>query len=411
LSFASLFLNFNGKRTFEVLGQTVFVPLVIHNKQQQTTSEEQMKFNKWTLGLAAVGVVSLTSAVRADEAKLSPLNTALSNTTISGYVDVAGVYTPGNVSEDSGVPGTAGRNDGFQNIVDIALDKPEDESPWASGYHVEFNLGDSPIDSGYGAIRQAYVVVRTPLGNGIDWKFGIEDNVIGYEGNTGASNPNFTHSYGYELEPTTLVGLIGTYKVIDALTVQAGVAENYTGGSETFDSKPFGAFNHSADEVSSKTLVATIALTAPDSWGFLKGATLNAGALINPYAGGADNYYAGVVIPTPISALKFGGAFDLVSRANSDALGNSKDDSVWDVALYANYQATDKLSLNFRGEYADFDGTKGEELTGTVQYNLWANVISRAEVRWDHADTGGLGETIENNANNYTLAVNLIYQF
>ncbi len=49
-----------------------------------------MKFNKWTLGLAAVGAVSMASAVRADEApKLVPLNTALSSTVISGYVDVA----------------------------------------------------------------------------------------------------------------------------------------------------------------------------------------------------------------------------------------------------------------------------------------------------------------------------------
>ncbi len=39
-----------------------------------------MKFNKWTVGLAAVGVVSLASAARADE-KITPLQTALSNTT------------------------------------------------------------------------------------------------------------------------------------------------------------------------------------------------------------------------------------------------------------------------------------------------------------------------------------------
>ena len=50
-----------------------------------------MKFNKWTLGLAAVGVVSLASAARADE-KVSQLNTALSNTTLSGYVDVGAQY-------------------------------------------------------------------------------------------------------------------------------------------------------------------------------------------------------------------------------------------------------------------------------------------------------------------------------
>ena len=47
-----------------------------------------MKFNKWTLGLAAVGVVSLASAACADE-KMSQVQTALSNTTLSGYVDTA----------------------------------------------------------------------------------------------------------------------------------------------------------------------------------------------------------------------------------------------------------------------------------------------------------------------------------
>ena len=36
-----------------------------------------MKFNKWTLGLAALGVVSLASAARAEE-KASPIMTALS---------------------------------------------------------------------------------------------------------------------------------------------------------------------------------------------------------------------------------------------------------------------------------------------------------------------------------------------
>ena len=48
-----------------------------------------MKFNKWTLGLAAVGAVSMASAVRADEAKLSSVQTALSNTIISGYVSAS----------------------------------------------------------------------------------------------------------------------------------------------------------------------------------------------------------------------------------------------------------------------------------------------------------------------------------
>ncbi len=61
-----------------------------------------MKFNKWTLGLAAVGAVSMASAVRADETpKLVPLQTALSSTVISGYVDVAAQYNPGDPGKTS----------------------------------------------------------------------------------------------------------------------------------------------------------------------------------------------------------------------------------------------------------------------------------------------------------------------
>ena len=61
-----------------------------------------MKFNKWTLGLAALGVVSLASAARADEAKMSQVQTALSNTTLSGYVDVSAIWRPGTDSIPGG---------------------------------------------------------------------------------------------------------------------------------------------------------------------------------------------------------------------------------------------------------------------------------------------------------------------
>ena len=168
-----------------------------------------MKFNKWTLGLAAVGAVSMASAVRADEPKLVPLTTALTSTVISGYVDVAAQYDAGNYGPNAGVPaGTygPGKIDNFSlNCIDITLDKAQDESPWASGYHIDLNWGSDAVGiAGNGtqpagasgtaqfAVRQAYVVLRTPVGNGIDWKVGVQDDIIGYEGNTDGGNPNYT---------------------------------------------------------------------------------------------------------------------------------------------------------------------------------------------------------------------------
>ena len=397
-----------------------------------------MKFNKWTLGLAAVGAVSLASAARADEAKIIPMQTALANTTISGYVDTAVQYNAGNVgssydgSYSQRVPaGTFGAAvDSFTlNDVDIAIDHPLDSTPWAAGYHVDLNWGTQAITAYNSTVRQAYVALSTPVGNGIQWKMGVEDDIIGYEGNTDASNPNYTRSYGYSIEPTTLLGLVGTYQINSIITVQAGLAENFTTGPTTdVDSQ-------SPYEVSSKVFAGAVALTAPDSWGWIKGATLNLGTLISPWKGGADNWYAGLTIPTPLSALKLGAAFDLRSVNNKGQSnfnpGNSQNDSGFVVGLYGNYQATDKLSFNLRGEYFDLQGSvlnpyyydtangKGEEFTATVQYNLWANVTSRAEFRWDHSDSGkafnGGGyyyETAtEGDANSYILALNVIYSF
>src|SRR5580692_5415999 len=140
-----------------------------------------MKFNKWTLGLAAVGAVSLSSAARADDVTNS-LMTAVASTTISGYVDTSINWTPG--TGNSFVPGYSynapSKADGFNlNSVKISLAKAEDETEWASGYQVDVFAGPDSgalgtTGSGVGAnLKQAYVTLRTPIGTGIDWKLGL----------------------------------------------------------------------------------------------------------------------------------------------------------------------------------------------------------------------------------------------
>ena len=218
-----------------------------------------MKLNKWTLGLAAVGVVSLASTARADE-KMSQVQTALSNTTISGYVDTSIQWNPG--TGNGQIAPVAFQNstkaDGFNlNVVDLALDKPLGEDPWAAGYHVELWMGpdantlatdSNPFgnpnhyasaafpgpsyDSYYVgtggsdfAIRQAYVALRTPIANSaIDWKLGVFDSPLGYESTSSPNNAFYTHSYGYTMEPTEMTGLMGTFKANDMISFTAGIA-------------------------------------------------------------------------------------------------------------------------------------------------------------------------------------------
>jgi hypothetical protein len=426
-----------------------------------------MKFNKWTVGLAAIGVVSLASAARADE-KMSSVQTALSNTTLSGYVDTAAIWRPGtDARTTAAAPGFAGpnipaqafsKNDGFfLNSVDLALDHPEDESPWAAGYHAEVMFGPDSVPGAAGGgavnasnIRQAYVTLRTPVGNGLDWKIGVWDTIVGYESSSDPLDPNYTRSYGYTIEPTTHTGILATYKISDAFTVQGGIAD----GSNIPGFGPPAVNGVSAIE-SQKAYMGDVQFTAPDSAGFMKGATLTFGAIDavgNTTSGnGTTSWYIGGTVPTPVTALKAGAAFDYLSLHNGDNPGNSHNDNVWNIALYTSYQATEKLAFNVRGEYLNtegltvadaagtaaapggifggntsfatastgYAGNKVYELTATAQYNLWANVISRLEVRWDHADTGSpfgaSSSTTTTGApfrsSDWLLALNIIYQF
>jgi hypothetical protein len=177
---------------------------------------------------------------------------------------------------------------------------------------------------------------------------------------------------------------------------------------------------------SQKAYMGAIALTAPDSWGWAKGATLNAGIIdgvdSNGKTGtfaGKTSLYAGVTVPTPLTALKVGAAFDYLDMHNAHHGGGNSDGSQWVAGAYANYQVNDKLSFNGRVEHQAVNngGITADELTATVQYALWANVLSRVELRWDHVehftafDNSPYGTFVGIHDNAYMLALNLIYQF
>jgi hypothetical protein len=366
-------------------------------------------------------VVSLASVARADEAKVSQLNTALSNTTISGYVDVGAQYESAGGAAYSLVGGS--QNAITLNTVDIALDKPLDATPFSAGYHIELWTGagtTAPAPASTGSIvRQAYLALGTTFGGQeIDWKIGVWDTIIGYEGLTSSANPNYTHSYGFFVEPTDHTGILGSYKINDLVTVQAGIGDDQGLNSAAINGAPTGHF-----PLSGPTLLALVSLTAPDSWGVMKGATLSVGGTDNTQGGSAQNLYAGATIPTPLAALKFGAAYDYVTAMTSGG-GHANI-----FGVYGTYAASDKLTFNVRAELADqtapilgtaavgptaatptalatlgtpaagLQSKYGEEFTATASYALWANVLSRVELRWDHADAASYaigGGTVKN---------------
>ncbi|HEY5915205.1 MAG TPA: outer membrane beta-barrel protein [Verrucomicrobiae bacterium] len=418
-----------------------------------------MKFEKWTIALAALGVISLASAAKAEE-KTSSVMTALSSTTLSGYVDTSAQWNfgTGNANLPPYKFNGASKADGFNlNVIQLRIEKPLDEAEWAAGYRVDLWAGpdantlgtqsifgnNSQASQGDFALRQAYVALRTPVGNGIDWKMGVFDSIIGYESVESPNDPNYTRSYGHSIEPQTHTGLLASYRFNDLLSASAGIANTVGPAINSRAFAPVETDNSYAE--SYKTYMGSIAITAPDSMGFLAGSTLYAGVVngFNNNAGGSGramptlNAYVGATVATPVTGLRVGAAWDLLNINTKPNGPDSKlEADIWSIAGYASYQATEKLSFHGRVEYVtgDVDETTGVFLppnqqtplfslfqdnifavTATAQYDLWKNVVSRLEFRWDRAEHGKLfggtstGDPTRENA--FMLGANIIYKF
>ncbi|HTD88854.1 MAG TPA: outer membrane beta-barrel protein [Candidatus Binatia bacterium] len=386
------------------------------------------KMQKWTLALAAAGLITIP--VGAEE-KPSPILTALSSTTISGYVSTSAQWNPG--TGDAFVPPyafNANKQDGFNlDAVRLTIERPLDEAQWSAGYRADLFMGpdaDALATQSTGTaadfgIKQAYVALRAPVGNGLDFKLGVWDTIIGYESTDSGNNPNYTRSYGYTVEPTTHTGLLLTYQLLDTLGFSAGIANTMGPRINLRAHNDVNGDGHGDKAESHKTYMASLAFTVPESAGFLAGSTVYTGVIegFGSSEGDQLNYYLGATVNTPITGVKVGAAFDYVhDLVVSQTPLIQADARVY--GAYVSFQATEKLSLHGRLEYADVDDVFGSDIfaiTGTLQYDLWKNVLSRLEVRWDHDASGNEsfgGETVAggpDKKNFYTIAANLIYKF
>jgi len=360
----------------------------------------KMKCNPWTLALLGAGIVSLPSIGMADE-KVTPLQTALASTTLSGYVDTSAQWNigTGNAHLPPYAFGGTSKADGFNlNVVELRLDKPLDTGEqWSAGYRVDLLAGpdantlatQSSLTHGDFGVKQAYVALHTPVGNGLDFKVGVWDTIIGYEVFESGNNPNITRSYGYTMEPTTHTGILGTYTFSECLSANFGIADTFGPVINQRSASPKAA-------ESIKTYMGSFTYTAPTNTGFLAGSTLTA-CIIDGFNSGVagpeseTSYYVGATVNTPIKNLKAGACFDYMDVHNTSG-------ETYVIGAYLAYQATEKLSVYGRGEYVRDRGDqkffgpnmpdRAMELTGTVQYDLWKNVMTRLEARWDHSLSG-----------------------
>jgi hypothetical protein len=359
-----------------------------------------MKMNKWTVGLAAAGVVSLASTAQAEE---NSVLTSLGSTVLSGSVEASYV---GSLSSDNNIYGE--NVDGFNaNGASLSIGSPLGGEGYAAGYNVELLLGQRAADfaaTGDGEdflIKNANIGMSLPVGNGIDLTLGLFDTIVGYEVEASASNPNVSRSYGYDLEPFTHAGLLASTSLMDNVSLSLGVANNFdsTGSINQGHKGAEGNFG----------FLAGLEVTAPDSLGPLSGSTVYVGLV----EGGDDVdddvddrlLYVGASIPTPIEGLSIGVAYD----DRESVLGDAEA-----TAFYATYGLSDTMNLALRYDTIEDDRLPGNQsqshkgdtrsaVTATLGISLFDNVLTRIEYRAEDNDR------FEGSSNGF--AVNAFYSF
>jgi len=182
-----------------------------------------------------------------------------------------------------------------------------------------------------------------------------------------------------------------------------------------------------------------VTVTLPEAAGPLKNSVISVGyvrgrngAQTTAPVGNEDteHFYAGATFNTGLEGLQFGAAWDLrndaspgVAAAGGAVLGQQND--AYALAAYLSF-GKDKWKANLRADYTQATygtyystggGATGDRnelgsITATLDYNLWENVLTRVEARWDHALGGdkpfgaGLGQE-----NAVTVAFNAVYKF
>jgi predicted porin len=387
---------------------------------------KNMKMNKWTMGLAAAGIVSLSSVAQAQDAAAGAEALAAS-TTLSGYVSTGYHYGNGQQTEGNYFRAADTQNAFSLDVVDLKLSSAQGDGAMATGYTVELWMGPAASDigtqdSGTGGtveLMQANIDLRLDVGNGIDLKVGQFGTIVGNEVYNYNENTFYTHSWGFAVEPTHHTGILASYDLAAGLTVGLGLA-NTTGNATNGSSGGNG---------SSKTWLASVSYTLPDSLGtYLGGSELYYGVVSGPTdssTGGngqdTEYHYASISTPLPIANLSHKLVWDHVEYGHA----TQADSNV--VGYHLSYALNADTTINARAEIGninadldgdgDMDGTfenadNLQSLTLGVNYKIWENVTSRIEYRHDKHDkdsaaTGGrdLGTSQD------TVALNLIYTF
>jgi hypothetical protein len=295
------------------------------------------------------------------------------------------------------------------------------------------------------ALEQALVKFRIPIGNGLDIYVGKFVTFLGYEVIESPANLNFSRGLLFtNLIPLTHTGVYADYKFNDTVEAKFGVVDGWN-NSVSPGGQGQGGLTDAKDDYSfgGKALTGQINVTAPG-----KNANICTSFIYSPNGepsvyGGFDNGTTAVLDvwgnwnPTFVkdSALTLGFNADLgyISASGTPASFNppfgsgtgviaagaptNTSSTYFGIALYASYKFSKVFTLSARGEYihANADSfaqpfgvggvtsvvngvstfTPGDQddfsETLTASFNIWDNLLTRVEYRFDDLSGNTLG--------------------
>ena len=378
--------------------------------------------------LAAVASLSLADsapeASAQDTKKMVQNNfveTAQKGIKLSGYVDAGYSYNfTGESVNGSTVNGRFGSDSaqkGDFNLyaVKIALEKAlTSENKAQAGFRADVMIGE---DAGFlqnrdqgGAtgvnnqdqnsnalfLEQAYVSIRAPVGNGLDFKVGKFVSILGYEVIERPANMNVTYGLLWQQFPLYYTGVLSSYKFDDYLDGKLGVVN----GSNTDNNTT------TANSSDGCAVLAALNVTAPGgnaNWSNNfqystnpeNDTTTNPAANSTTVSGASPSSSGFMVIYNSWGnwAPKF--ANDKLLFAFDSVLGNYNSTQVattwYGASAYAKYQFNDWFSLASRGEYLGSNnagkfGTQGGSSTQTV---INGGTHNTGESLWEYTITAG----------------------
>lgn len=288
----------------------------------------------------------------AKKAGIMPSNTdppvsAMSQMTISGFVQTSYFYNfarPASGYSDGYLWNTKDNNFSI-NKVKLTFASPpaaRSDTDWNAGYRVSLIAGqDAPIldtgsggaNAGFDWLREAYVDMNVPIGEGLNIKAGELISLLNYEsGDGGAANENFSQGYQWYYTgngPETGIQL--DYAFTDWLDVKFRVENGLYGGN--------------VSSVSEKGVMGTIGLKPnAKTWINLTGF---GGEGIGTESADGGEILAGYQVTKKLGTGFEGDYFHLNNR-NGPQSGD-----LWSIGGWVWYDFTSKVGLAFRTEFLD----------------------------------------------------------